>query len=156
MSFSCSRAGRIGSSEIDVNDWRMHTGLQGYAASDPIVGWFWDEVTSMSSADRALLLQFATGLSRLPPGGFARLSVRGGASNYQAPLMIVYCRGLPALRLSPYARLGRPTACVQHRRASTCCDSPHILHGPCCATNSLLRCATAPPVLHLAEQPLVL
>ncbi len=63
-----------GLSEISVDDWRLHTTITGYRASDPIISWFWDVVAAMSSADRAQLLHFVTGLSRLPPGGFARVT----------------------------------------------------------------------------------
>jgi hypothetical protein len=40
---------------------------------DPQVLWFCGVVKAMEQAERALLLKFATGSSRVPPGGFAAL-----------------------------------------------------------------------------------
>lgn len=42
-------------------------------ASADIRGWFWSVVRSLTKEERSLLLQFATGRSRLPVGGFAAL-----------------------------------------------------------------------------------
>ncbi len=63
-------------------DWRRHTTLRGYAETDALITWFWDTVAQLSTADRALLLHFATGTSRLPPGGFGYLTVRARGSSW--------------------------------------------------------------------------
>lgn len=63
-----------GMSEIDVEDWRTHTRYEGYNASTPQVRWFWDLVEVMSSEDRARLLQFTRGSSKVPAAGFAALT----------------------------------------------------------------------------------
>lgn len=58
---------------LDVDDWRRHTDfrLNGYSAD--LAEWFWTAVTEMSPEDRAKLLSFTCGTSRLPFGGFAAL-----------------------------------------------------------------------------------
>ncbi|CAM9675147.1 unnamed protein product [Ectocarpus sp. 12 AP-2014] len=38
--------------------------------------WFWNVVRSLTKEERSLLLQFATGCSRLPAGGFRGLGPR--------------------------------------------------------------------------------
>ncbi|KJE95674.1 hypothetical protein CAOG_06100 [Capsaspora owczarzaki ATCC 30864] len=62
-----------GSSNIDVDDWQQHT-KYGDQLSATIIEWFWALVRDLSQSERSLLLQFSTGMCRLPPGGFANLS----------------------------------------------------------------------------------
>lgn len=52
---------------------RAQTDLVGYSNSDPIVGYFWRAVRSLSQEERAKLLQFVTGSSRVPLEGFGSL-----------------------------------------------------------------------------------
>lgn len=63
--------------DIDVEDLRLHTEYNGYNASSPLIRWFWEIVSSMTRQDRANLLQFATGSSKVPLGGFANLESGG-------------------------------------------------------------------------------
>lgn len=64
---------------IDCGDWKKHTVLTGgLYKSAPVVAYFWDYVQNLGDARRAKLLQFATGTTRLPPGGFADLQGRDG------------------------------------------------------------------------------
>lgn len=59
---------------IDVDDWEHHTSYKGeYSATSQVVTWFWEVVRSMSQDDRARLLQFTTGTSCVPVGGFGAL-----------------------------------------------------------------------------------
>ncbi|CCW72097.1 unnamed protein product [Phytomonas sp. Hart1] len=64
--------------DYDVEDMRGNTAYQGYTAASPQVRWFWEVVGGMSKDDRANLLMFATGSSKLPLGGFAKLEGSGG------------------------------------------------------------------------------
>lgn len=80
--------------DIDVEDMRAHTEYRGYSDSHPVVQWFWQVwwcswslrddpspspglveqvVFELDHEERALLLQFITGTSRVPLGGFAAL-----------------------------------------------------------------------------------
>eukprot|EP00903_Cladosiphon_okamuranus_P014905 g13802.t1 len=60
-----------GPGDIDPVDWERHTHFDGDAT---LKGWFWSVVRSLSKEERSLLLQFATGCSRLPAGGFEGLA----------------------------------------------------------------------------------
>jgi HECT-domain (ubiquitin-transferase) len=64
-----------GSAAIDVVDWRQHTVYNnGYTNDDCVIGWFWTLVLDLSEHEKALLLLFCTGCSRLPSsGGFSAL-----------------------------------------------------------------------------------
>lgn len=59
---------------VDVSDWKAHTEYDKCTASSKHVQWFWEEVEAMDGAERAKLLQIATGSSRAPAGGFARMT----------------------------------------------------------------------------------
>ena len=59
---------------IDMSDWYEHTRYgSGYVMLSPQIGWFWRVVKSLSTEERAKLLQFCTGSAKVPPGGFANL-----------------------------------------------------------------------------------
>jgi len=62
---------------IDMKDWRDHTDVE-TDLEDPIlpVDYWWAAVESLDHENRAKVLQFATGLSHLPAGGFRRLQPR--------------------------------------------------------------------------------
>lgn len=62
-----------GTPKIDVEDWYRNTSYLGYTASSPQVKWFWDSVRSFNDEQRAKLLQFCTGTSRVPVRGFGQL-----------------------------------------------------------------------------------
>lgn len=62
-----------GMAEVDVEDWRTHTRYEGYTSSSPQVRWFWDLVEVMAPEDRARLLQFTRGSSKVPAAGFVAL-----------------------------------------------------------------------------------
>ena len=70
-----------GLDDVDVGDWRAHTEYsQGYDDDDPAVANFWSFVAGLPDEKRAKLLQFVTGTSRLPAGGFANLQGRDGVT----------------------------------------------------------------------------
>jgi len=59
--------------EIDVDDWKAHTEYHNYNGNSPQVVWFWRIVRGMSNEERAKLLQFVTGTSKVPLNGFKDL-----------------------------------------------------------------------------------
>ncbi|GET86024.1 ubiquitin-protein ligase-like, putative [Leishmania tarentolae] len=69
-----------GMPNIDVEDLRTHTVYEGYSSTSPQVRWFWEAVGSMSKEDLANLLQFTTGSSKVPHGGFGHLEGSNGRS----------------------------------------------------------------------------
>ena len=70
--------------DIDVADMRANTEYTGYAAGSPVVRWFWEAVEAMDKEDRALLLQFVTGTSKVPLGGFRALQGISGPQRIQS------------------------------------------------------------------------
>ncbi|OZJ01837.1 hypothetical protein BZG36_05295, partial [Bifiguratus adelaidae] len=69
--------------DIDIDDWKNNTEYQGYTASSPQVQWFWRAVRSFDQEERAKLLQFATGTSKVPLEGFNRLQGSSGVQKFQ-------------------------------------------------------------------------
>lgn len=59
--------------DIDVDEWKNHTELRGYSSSDPMIQWFWRAVRSFDQTEKAKLLQFITGTSKVPLEGFSQL-----------------------------------------------------------------------------------
>lgn len=67
-----------GCPEINVDDWKNNTMLVGYKSTSKEIRWFWRAVRSFNTEDRAKLLQFVTGSSKLPIEGFKGLDKRSG------------------------------------------------------------------------------
>jgi hypothetical protein len=68
--------------DIDVKDWQNYTEyMGGYAAKGAkhkVIRWFWAFVEGCDSEEKAHLLQFITGCSRLPAQGFKALVSNDG------------------------------------------------------------------------------
>jgi hypothetical protein len=79
--------------DLDVADWRRHTNFQCNNHSAELEEWFWTAVAEMTAEDRAKLLSFTCGTSRLPFGGFAALEppfqVDIGGNPSHLPLLMV-------------------------------------------------------------------
>lgn len=69
--------------DIDIDDWKNNTDYTNYTASSAQVRWFWRVVRSFSQEERAKLLQFATGTSKVPLGGFSQLQGSTGVTKFQ-------------------------------------------------------------------------
>lgn len=48
-----------------VDDLRANTEYSGYSAASPVIQWFWEVVQGFSKEDKARLLQFVTGTSKV-------------------------------------------------------------------------------------------
>lgn len=72
-----------GMPDIDIDDWKNNTEYQGYTQASPQINWFWRAVRSFDQEERAKLLQFATGTSKVPLEGFAHLQGSGGTQKFQ-------------------------------------------------------------------------
>jgi len=68
--------------DIDVDDLRKNTEYKGFTAHSPAVQWFWQVVNEMNQEDKALLLQFVTGTSKVPLGGFKALQGMNGLTKF--------------------------------------------------------------------------
>lgn len=64
-----------GTGNISVSDFRQnHSVIRCGTSFTKTLDWFWTIVTSFTQEELARLVQFITGSSQLPPGGFAELS----------------------------------------------------------------------------------
>ncbi|EED24438.1 ubiquitin-protein ligase (Tom1), putative [Talaromyces stipitatus ATCC 10500] len=68
--------------EIDVDDWKNNTEYHNYSASSQQIQWFWRAVRSFDKEERAKLLQFVTGTSKVPLNGFKELEGMNGFSRF--------------------------------------------------------------------------
>ncbi|KAJ2241860.1 E3 ubiquitin-protein ligase tom1 [Coemansia sp. RSA 475] len=70
--------------DIDVDDWRNNTEYHGgYNSSSAQIQWFWRAVRSYDQEERAKLLQFVTGTSKVPLEGFAHLQGNQSVQKFQ-------------------------------------------------------------------------
>jgi hypothetical protein len=70
--------------DVDVLDLRANCEYHGgYSASSQVILWFWEILIAMDSEQRALLLQFVTGTSKVPVGGFSELQAFSGRQKFQ-------------------------------------------------------------------------
>ncbi|AGO11718.1 AaceriADL055Cp [[Ashbya] aceris (nom. inval.)] len=71
-----------GIAEIDVDDWKKHTDYRGYQESDEVIKWFWKCISEWDNEQKARLLQFTTGTSRIPVNGFKDLQGSDGPRRF--------------------------------------------------------------------------
>ena len=71
-----------GTPDIDVDEWQAATEYNGYASSDPVIFWWWRALKSFNREERAKVLSFATGTSRVPLGGFVDLQGVQGVQRF--------------------------------------------------------------------------
>ncbi|XP_061674924.1 E3 ubiquitin-protein ligase HACE1 isoform X7 [Syngnathoides biaculeatus] len=72
-----------GMPEIDVQDWCRNTEYtSGYNPQEAVIQWFWKVVSQLTQEERVLMLQFVTGSSRVPHGGFAYLMGGSGLQKF--------------------------------------------------------------------------
>ena len=68
--------------DIDVDDWKNNTEYHNYSASSAQIQWFWRALRSFDKEERAKLLQFVTGTSKVPLNGFRELEGMNGFSRF--------------------------------------------------------------------------
>jgi E3 ubiquitin-protein ligase HUWE1 len=71
-----------GMPDIDLDDWRNNTEYHNYTVSSPQIKWFWRAVRSFDAEEKAKLLQFVTGTSKVPLNGFGELEGMNGVSKF--------------------------------------------------------------------------
>ncbi|KAI8810926.1 hypothetical protein BJ742DRAFT_675473 [Cladochytrium replicatum] len=69
--------------DIDIDDWKNNCEYSNYSQSSPQVQWFWRAVRSFTQEERAKLIQFATGTSKVPLEGFSHLQGSNGVQKFQ-------------------------------------------------------------------------
>lgn len=68
--------------DIDVEAWKNNTELHGYGSGDAVIQWWWRAVRSFDQTEKAKLLQFITGTSKVPLEGFAHLQGVQGTQRF--------------------------------------------------------------------------
>lgn len=68
--------------DIDVDAWKNNTELHGYGSGDAVIQWWWRAVRSFDQTEKAKLLQFITGTSKVPLEGFAHLQGVQGTQRF--------------------------------------------------------------------------
>ena len=80
-----------GTPDIDVDEWQAATEYNEYASSDPVIVWWWQALKSFNREERAKVLSFATGTTRVPLGGFVDLQgVQGDRGFPFTVLMVIH------------------------------------------------------------------
>ncbi|XP_071733716.1 E3 ubiquitin-protein ligase UPL1-like [Rutidosis leptorrhynchoides] len=69
--------------EIDLDDLKANAEYTGYTVGSIVIVWFWDVVKAFNKEDRARLLQFVTGTSKVPLEGFKALQGISGPQRFQ-------------------------------------------------------------------------
>jgi HECT-domain (ubiquitin-transferase) len=107
-----------GEDHYDLDDWRIHTKYTGgYTADSDTVRYFWECVRCFSPQQRAHLLQFATGSTHVPVGGFGRFLGASGPLPFTITRLDAPLHSLPLsstcfklLKLPPYSSLAQTRA----------------------------------------------
>jgi E3 ubiquitin-protein ligase HUWE1 len=68
--------------DIDVDDWKSNTEYHNYSAASQQIQWFWRAIRSFDKEERAKLLQFVTGTSKVPLNGFKELEGMNGVARF--------------------------------------------------------------------------
>lgn len=68
--------------EIDIDDWKSNTEYHNYTPSSQQIQWFWRALRSFDKEERAKLLQFVTGTSKVPLNGFKELEGMNGVNRF--------------------------------------------------------------------------
>jgi len=71
-----------GTPDVDVDEWRAATDYHNYTSSDPVISWWWRALKSFNREEKAKLLGFATGTTRVPLGGFTELQGVQGVQRF--------------------------------------------------------------------------
>jgi len=69
--------------DIDVNDLKANTEYKGIPSSSQLIQWFWEVVDDMTQEEKANLVQFVTGTSKVPINGFKSLQGMNGTQRFQ-------------------------------------------------------------------------
>ncbi|KAK0249144.1 E3 ubiquitin-protein ligase tom1 [Friedmanniomyces endolithicus] len=68
--------------DIDVDDWKNSSEYHNYQSTSPQIQWFWRAVRSFDKEEKAKLLQFVTGTSKVPLNGFKELEGMNGFAKF--------------------------------------------------------------------------
>ncbi len=75
-----------GMPSIDLEDLKDNTEYEGYKPSDIMIQWFWQALSSFTPEECAMFMQFVTGTSKVPLGGFKALQGQRGPQKFNIHL----------------------------------------------------------------------
>lgn len=79
-----------GTGEYSISEFRFNHIANGNSQEfRRVLGWFWAAVSNFSQTEMARLLQFTTGCSQLPPGGF-QVHFRLFLFNFYSIFFLIY------------------------------------------------------------------
>eukprot|EP00286_Rhodomonas_abbreviata_P002113 CAMPEP_0181347388 /NCGR_PEP_ID=MMETSP1101-20121128/33852_1 /TAXON_ID=46948 /ORGANISM="Rhodomonas abbreviata, Strain Caron Lab Isolate" /LENGTH=497 /DNA_ID=CAMNT_0023459599 /DNA_START=505 /DNA_END=1998 /DNA_ORIENTATION=- len=104
---------------IDIEDWQANCEYRaGYSAEHEVMQWFWELLDGWDQEMRARMLQFVTGTSKVPTGGFGGLYGATGPKRFQI-IRVINTNRLPQantcfneLLLPPYSSKERLAHCL--------------------------------------------
>lgn len=65
-----------------VQDLKENTEYRNYTKDSQIIQWFWDVVEGIDKSEKAALIQFVTGTSKVPIEGFKALKGINGCTKF--------------------------------------------------------------------------
>ena len=68
--------------DIDLDDLQANTDYSNWRASDRNIEWFWNVLKEFTKEEKANFLQFVSGTSKVPIGGFAQLQGMRGVQKF--------------------------------------------------------------------------
>jgi E3 ubiquitin-protein ligase HUWE1 len=71
-----------GCPDIDIHDLEKNTEYTGYSKNDQVIRDFWKVLYKLNKEEKALLIQFVTGTSKVPVGGFKNLVGSSGPQKF--------------------------------------------------------------------------
>ena len=80
---------------IDIADLRHNTEYNGFSPADDVIEWFWEVIDGLSRSEKALFVQFVTGTSKVPLGGFSKLQGMRGPQRFSIQRSYVETSQLP-------------------------------------------------------------
>ena len=136
-----------GTPDIDVDEWRAATEYNGYTSSDPVIVWWWRALKSFNREERAKVLSFATGTSRVPLGGFVELQGVQGVQRFSihraygdpSRLPQAHTCACKHLFVDGLGDLWANCEFPIHTQALTKSICHNTLHMRCCVNNCCLR-----------------
>jgi len=81
--------------DFDIDDLRNNTEYTGYSADSQVIQWFWQTARAFNREEKALLIQFVTGTSKVPLDGFKALQGMHGPQKFQIH-RVHKSKGLPS------------------------------------------------------------
>jgi|UniRef100_A0A7S4D375 hypothetical protein len=71
-----------GMPDVNIEDLKANTEYVGYTSASAVIIWFWQVIDAMNREEKSMLVQFITGSSKVPLGGFKDLQGMHGTQKF--------------------------------------------------------------------------